>query len=136
MTEAIVETNRATIPILTADELRERGRRGLAEARRMLGEIEQVPLARATPETILDAWDQVTILLEDAFGPISLLNSVHPGKDVRDAGDDALIEESVFVTELFQNEQLYDRVRIVDPRSPAQRRLRKDLLEAFEDSGV
>ncbi len=136
MTEAIVENTRATIPLLTATELRELGRNALAEARRMLENIERVPLERVTPESILDAWDQVTITIEEAYGPISLLNSVHPEKDVRDAGDDALVEESVFVTELFQNEKLYERVLRVEPRTPAQKQLRKDLIEAFEDSGV
>jgi thimet oligopeptidase len=40
------------------------------------------------------------------------------------------------MTELFQNEQLYERVRRVVPRTNAQKQLQKDLLEAFEDSGV
>src|SRR5947208_2063215 len=55
---------------------------------------------------------------------------------VRDAADRALIDESVFMTELFQNEQLYQRVRRVVPSTNSQKQLQKDLLEAFEDSGV
>jgi thimet oligopeptidase len=127
---------RALIPILSADDVRSAAERALADARLRVAEIEAVPLDAATPENILDAWDGAAIVLEDAFGPVSILNSVDPDKSVRDAGDDALLAESSFLTELFQNEGFYERVRAVAPRTNAQKQLQKDLLEAFEDSGV
>ncbi|HEX3583367.1 MAG TPA: Zn-dependent oligopeptidase, partial [Thermoanaerobaculia bacterium] len=127
---------RALIPILSAADVRSVSERALDEAKRRVAEIEDVPLDAVTPENILDAWDRAAIVIEDAFGPVSILNSVHPGKDVRDAGDDALLAESSFLTELFQNERFYERVRAVAPHTMAQKQLRKDLLEAFEDSGV
>src|ERR1700756_2574926 len=136
MTETIALHTRPTIPIYDAAPLAGAPDTTLAEARRKIAEIERLPLENVTPESVLDAWDRVAMLVEDAFGPISLLNSVHPEAEVRDAGDKALIEESVFMTELFQNEQLYERVRRVVPRTSAQKQLKKDLLEAFEDSGV
>jgi len=131
-----VADERPTIPILTASEVTAISAAALDEARKRLQQIEAVPLDQITPANVLDEWDRATIVLEDAFGPISLLNSVHPDKSVRDAGDDAIIDESSFVTELFQNEQLYERVRSVPPTSISEKQLQKDLLEAFEDSGV
>jgi len=128
--------SRPTIPIYDADALVAASADALGEARRRIAAIEALPIHAATPEMVLDAWDGIAILLEDAYGPISLLNSVHPDASVRDAGDRALVEESVFMTELFQNESLYERVLHVNPRTPPQKQLRKDLLEAFEDSGV
>lgn len=127
---------RALIPILSAADVRSVSEHALDEAKRRVAEIEAVPVDAVTPENILDAWDRAAVVIEDAFGPISVLNSVHPGKDVRDAGDDALLAESSFMTELFQNERFYERVRAVVPHTMAQRQLQKDLLEAFEDSGV
>ncbi|HEY2324263.1 MAG TPA: M3 family metallopeptidase [Thermoanaerobaculia bacterium] len=127
---------RALIPILSAAGVRTVSEQSLEEAKRRIAEIERVPLGDVTPENILDAWDRASIVIEDAFGPVSILNSVHPDKSVRDAGDDALLAESSFMTELFQNEQFYERVRAVTPQTTAQKQLRKDLLEAFEDSGV
>lgn len=127
---------RALIPILSADEVRTVSERALEEAKRRIAEIERVPLGDVTPENILDAWDRAAIVIEDAFGPVSILNSVHPDKSVRDAGDDALLAESSFMTELFQSERFYERVRAVVPKTMAQKQLRKDLIEAFEDSGV
>ncbi|MEA2165037.1 MAG: thimet oligopeptidase [Thermoanaerobaculia bacterium] len=136
MSETKTEVFRPTIPIYDAAELSVAAANALAAARRDLAVIQSLPLEAITPESVLEAWDRISMILEDAYGPISLLNSVHPDADVRDAGDHALIEESVFMTELFQNEQLYERVRRVAPRTAAQKQLKKDLLEAFEDSGV
>jgi thimet oligopeptidase len=142
MTAPMTETleppvvDRATIPIFTAAELTAAAESALEQARRRMEEIAAIPLERADAHSILDAWDEVNILIEDAFGPVSLLNSVHPDKTVRDAADVALVQESIFMTELFQNEALYERVNGIAPHSIAQQQLRKDLLEEFEDSGV
>ena len=78
-------------------------------------------ITQASVEQVLDAWDETATVMEDAFGPISLLNSVHPDKEVRDASDVALIEESSFLTDVFQNEALYERVRLVHPKSIAEK---------------
>jgi thimet oligopeptidase len=136
MADTATITERATIPIYTAEELSAVAARTLAEARERVAAIEAVPPGELSAEALFDAWDRMSIALEDAYGPISLLNSVHPDAAVRDAGDRALIEESVFMTELFQNEKLYEHVRAVSPSTGAQQQYRKDLLEAFEDSGV
>src|SRR5437762_9707895 len=98
MSETVLTTpvaiERATIPIFTAGELTAAAGRALGEARRRLSEIERIPLDAVTAAGVLDAWDVTSIALEDAFGPVSLLNSVHPDKDVRDGADRALVDES------------------------------------------
>lgn len=136
MTETTTAKPRPVIPIYDAPALSSAAEGALSEARRGLAGIESLPFEQVSPESVLDAWDRISMGLEDAFGPISLLNSVHPDAEVRDAGDRALIEESAFMTEVFQNEQFCERVRRVVPRTSAQTQLRKDLLEEFEDSGV
>ena len=138
MSHTLIETpaERPTIVIMTAAEVAELSAEALSEARRQFASIESIPLERVNERKLLDLWDQAAIALEDAFGTISLLNSVHPEKSVRDAADLAMIEESSFITGLFQNEALYERVRRVNPSSPAEKQLQKDLLEEFEDSGV
>src|SRR5436190_1071265 len=127
---------RATIPILTSEDVAATAASGLQAARERLAKIEELPLDSVSVANVLDIWDDAATTLEDAFGPISLLNSVHPEATVRDAADRALIDESVFMTELFQNEQLFERVRRVVPQTGAQKQLQKDLIESFEDSGV
>ena len=139
-TETLPQTTdsaqRTTIPILNAADVTRVSEEALARAREALALIERVPLESANVANILDAWDAAAIALEDAFGPISLLNSVHPDKDVRDACDTALVQESSFLTDVFQSEPFYERVRRIAPQSIASRELQKHLIEAFEDSGV
>ena len=130
------EQQRATIPIFDAAQVHSASEEALGRARELLARIESLPLEQVSVERVLDVWDETATLLEDAFGPISLLNSVHPEKDVRDACDVALVAESSFLTEVFQNEAFYERVRRVAPDSVAAREMQKQLLEAFEDSGV
>lgn len=130
------QAERALLPILDAEQVATTSAEALDAARRMLAALETLPLDEVTVELVLDVWDAAATVLEDAFGPISLLNSVHPGKDVRDACDVALVQESSFLTEVFQNEAFYQRVERVAPDSVAARELKKHLIEAFEDSGV
>jgi thimet oligopeptidase len=135
-TAAAPASTRAQIPILDARDVAEAAEQALGRARELLSRIEAVPLDAASTQSILDAWDDTAIVLEDAFGPISLLNSVHPDKDVRDACDVALVQESSFITGVFQNEAFFERVQRLAPKSVAERELHKHLIEAFEDSGV
>lgn len=136
MTNGATTAERATIPVLNGEDLKRRANQTLAEARERFDAIARLPLDGLTADAVLDAWDDTSILMEDAFGPIALLNSVHPDPATRDAADGALIEESAFTTEIFQNEALFERVRRITPRTPAQKQLQKDLVENFEDSGV
>ena len=132
----LVERHRTTIPVLAAAEIEPVAQKALRDAGTHLEAIEAIPVDQVTPANVLEAWDRAAAVIEDAFGPISLLNSVSPEKDVRDAGDAALIQEASFMTELFQREPFYQRVLAVKPATAAQRQLRKDLIESFEDSGV
>lgn len=134
--ERIRNEPRATLPILTAADVTRSADAALEEASRRVRAIEAVPIEDIDGANVLEAWDATAIAIEDAFGPISILNSVSPDKPVRDAGDDALVREASFMTDLFQNEALYERVRRVAPQSAVQLQLQKDLLESFEDSGV
>jgi thimet oligopeptidase len=127
---------RATIPIFDAEQVASASVEALERARVLLDRIRSLPSDQADVASVLDAWDETATELENTFGVISLLNSVHPEKDVRDACDVALIEESSFLTGVFQDEAFYERVRAVAPQSIAARELQKHLLEAFEDSGV
>jgi len=127
---------RTTIPIFGAADVAQACETALERARELLARIESVPLEQVTVENVLDVWDETATMLEEAFGAISLLNSVHPDSEVRDAGDVAMIAENSFLTGVFQNEAFYQRVQRVVPHSIAARELHKHLLEAFEDSGV
>jgi thimet oligopeptidase len=135
-TSGTVAAERVTLPILDAVTLTAACTQMLTEARERVAALEAIPLDGATPESVLDRWDADAIRLEDIIGPVAILNNVHPDKSVRDAADDCIRELSRFQVDIFQNEALFARVRAVMPRTPAERQLQKDLVEAFEDTGA
>jgi len=135
-TTADAATERVTIPILDDVTLTASCTQVLAEARARVTAMEAIPLDKVTPESILDQWDKDQIMIENVTGPVAILNNVHPDKKVRDAADECSLKVSSFYTELFQNKKLFERVKRVKPATAVQRQFQKDLLEAFEDSGV
>ncbi len=74
--------------------------------------------------------------IEDTLIPIYLLSNVHPDKASRDAAEPCLQKYTALQTEIFQDEKLFARVNAAPPMNPHQAKLKKDLLEGFEDSGV
>ena len=84
----------------------------------------------------LAEWNAFQIALEDRTSPISLMLSVHPDKAVRDAAEPCLRKVTAFNSELFQNEKLYKRIQAVEPADGREAKLKKNLVESFEDSGV
>ncbi len=127
---------RTILPIHDPITLEHSCRRVIDLARSKLNEIESIPLEKSSVSDVLDRWDDIEILVEDVFGPVSLLNEVHPVRQVREAADEHMVELSSFNTEIYQNRALFERVSAVEPSSPPELTLKKDLLEAFEDSGV
>lgn len=105
---------------------------GLATARKAIKAMEK----RSGPGAIFDEWNRLAIGIEDLTGPAELLVNVHPGKTVRESGEDCLRKMATLNTELFQNEKVFKRVNAANPSNGHQAKLKKDLIERFEDSGV
>jgi thimet oligopeptidase len=133
---SVFAADRITLPILDDVSVKALCSQALLEAKESSSRLEAIPIAEANVQTVLNAWDDGTIAFENAIGPIAVLNNLHPEKKVRDAAQDCLIRVSRYSSELYQNEQLFERVNAVKTTTPVQARLRQDLIEAFEDSGV
>ena len=108
----------------------------LTDARAAFDRMASLSLDAVTPASVLDEWDRIAIALENIEGPIAILNNVHPDKAVRDAADEAVRQLASFQIEIFQNESLYARVQAVKPATGPETQFRKDLVDAFEDTGV
>jgi thimet oligopeptidase len=104
----------------------------LSTARKRVAAME----AKKGGGSIFDEWNRLSIGMEDVIDPIYLLGEVHPEKAVRDAAEPCLQKVTAFGTELFQNEKLFARVKAAKPANAHQAKLRKDLVDGFEDSGV
>ncbi len=105
---------------------------GLARARASFAKME----AKKGGAGFFDEWNRLQIEMEDVVNPIYLVGSVHPDKAVRDAADPCLTKYTNLSTELFQSEKLFARTQATKPANAHQAKLRTDLVEAFEDSGV
>ena len=127
---------RVVLPLYDAAQIKTVCAAAIAKAQRQTHEIEIVPLARASVANTVDAWNRMSVDAENAIGLIYLLGSVHVDKAVRDAADECILKFTEMRTEFMQREALYRRFVAVKPATPHQRKLRRDLLDEFEDTGV
>jgi thimet oligopeptidase len=105
---------------------------GLARHRKAIAAMD----AKKGAGNIVDEWNRLSIEIEDVINAIYLLSNVHPDKEARDAAEPCLSAYTALQTEIFQDEKLYARVNALQPATPHQAKLKKDLVEGFEDSGV
>src|SRR5258706_7876214 len=108
----------------------------LANARVRVVALEKIPLAQATPRRVFSAWDRLQILLEDTQGPVDILANVSPNAATRSAAEACLLKFTAFNTDLLQNEKIYAQFQRIAPTDAIDRKLKKDVIEAFEDTGV
>jgi thimet oligopeptidase len=92
--------------------------------------------ARKGPGKIFAEWNRLFIAMEEASNVLSLYSTVHPDAGVRKAAEECDQKFTTVNTDLFQNEKLYARLEAAKPADPRQAKLRRDLLQGFEDSGV
>ena len=123
---------RVLMPVYDAAGITRACDAGLARARSMMAAME----AKRGPAGIFAEWNRLAIELEDFGAPIYLLSNVHPDKAARDAAEPCLLQFTTFNTDLFQSRKLYARVEAARPAGAHQAKLRKDLIEGFEDSGA
>jgi Zn-dependent oligopeptidase len=129
---SVSAAERPLIPLLSAEEIPARCDEGLRSARAMMAAM----AAKPGGEGFFDEWNRLQIAIQDTASPVRFLGNVHPDKAVRDASEPCTQKYSQLGVEIYQDERLLARVRAAEPASPAQAKLRKDLLDAFEDSGV
>ncbi len=105
----------------------------LADLKRQARAIEALPEQGADVLAALDAMAQRS---EDTLGPLDLYSSVHPLKPVRDAADACNLAAQRLNTAFLQNEKVYRRLKQAAVADDIDRRLQREQLDAFEDSGV
>jgi thimet oligopeptidase len=127
---------RVVVPVYDAAQMKSVCAAAISKAQQQAGEIEALPLAKVNHAGTIDAWNRLSAEFEDAEGIIYLLGSVHPDKAARDASDDCQLKITEFRTELMQREGLYQRFLTIKPTRPHAVKFKRDLIEAFEDTGV
>ena len=128
---------RPLIALLSASEIPARCDSGIAGLRNRIRKMETLPKARpGDANMVFSDWNRLQITLEDLQGPIEILNNMSPDPAVRTAAEACLVSINKFATDLFQSEKLYARFKAVRPRDAIEKKLRKNTLESFEDTGV
>jgi thimet oligopeptidase len=127
---------RVTVPLYDAQTLAKACTDALALAEGMVNELQAVPMKRVAATDMLGRWDRVRITTQDIEGPASLFANVSPDDKTRAAAEDCEQKIERFDTALLQNERLYARIKATSPRGAAAIKMRKDILDAFEDTGV
>ena len=131
------EAERPLIPLFKADQIDAQCDLGLKELRRRAFDLENLPQEQARrPGKILTQWDALQIALEDVQGPMDLLSNVSPDVKVRANAEPCLVKLNQFMTALYQNKNLYKRIKAAKPTDAIDRKMRQDVLDTFEDSGV
>jgi thimet oligopeptidase len=117
----------------TAAQVRADCDRALADLQRQVRAIEALPESGGD---VLEALDALTRRTEDTLGPLWLLPAVHPAKPVRDAADACDLAYQGLSSTFLQNPKAYARLKRAQPADDIDRRLQREQLDAFEDSGV
>jgi Zn-dependent oligopeptidase len=125
---------RPEIPLWGASAIAEVCDQTLVNARARVAALEA--FSQPTVTRVFRGWDRLQILVEDTQGPVDILTNVSPDAAIRAAWEDCLLKINAFRTELLQNEKIYALFRSAGPADSIDRKLKKDVTEAFEDAGV
>ena len=127
---------RPQIPIWNAPDIDKVCGETLSKARGEIAALERLPLSQATLDRVFGTWNRMQILIEDTQGPVEILTNASPDAATRTAGESCLLKINDLATELFQNEKIYAHFQHITPTDRIDRKLKKDVVEGFEDTGV
>jgi thimet oligopeptidase len=85
---------------------------------------------------VLGEIDALTIRYEDTLGPLAVLAAVHPDKSIRDAADACELSYQAFASAFLQNAKIHALIAASPATDAIDARMRREQLDAFEDSGV
>ncbi len=130
-------SSRPLIPILKAEEIMPRCERGLAELQKKERALSSAKdLNRHGASAIFRYWNDLQTSAEDLYGPVGLLMHVSPDPEVRKNAAPCLVKATRFATQLFQNHKIYAHIKNTTPNTPEEEKLRQDILDGFDDTGV
>ncbi|AYO55406.1 M3 family metallopeptidase [Acinetobacter wuhouensis] len=134
---AFANTERSTLPKLQAKDIPTQCDANIAGTKAKLAEFAKIKLKKnASAADVLAKWDQIFSTFEDFYGPIGLMSNVDPSADLRKAADDCEVKISQFLTEVYQDKNLYQQIVKTKADNEIDQKFRQDILDGFEDTGV
>lgn len=119
-----------------ASEIAPHCSQGLAAAQAQIKKLEQLPLAKANAKTVLGAWNQMEILLQNLDGTMELLAETSPDAAVRKAAEACNLQIAALPNQYLQNAALYARVKAVQAKDQVDSAARQFILDQFEERGI
>ncbi|WP_338844913.1 M3 family metallopeptidase [Massilia sp. W12] len=137
-TALAADAKRPLLPVPTEKQIAPMCEAALKKAQTQVARIEKsaAPKDAAASRKLYAALDQVQIAIEDLVGGLDLIANVSPDPKVRAAAEPCLVKVNAWGTELFQNDKLYQLVKASTPGDEVDAKLRQDLIDGFEDTGV
>jgi thimet oligopeptidase len=108
----------------------------ISQARARVEKIKAVPLAKVNAKTVLHAWNQLDMGLQDMAGPVGLLAETSPDPEVRKAAEACDLLLSALPNEYLQSEALFLRVKALKTTDAVDAMARQSILDDFEERGV
>ncbi|WP_180025019.1 M3 family metallopeptidase [Acinetobacter sp. YH1901134] len=128
---------RSTLPKFQAKEIPALCDAKIQQVKTDLAAFEQKKIknnAKAAP--VLAEWDQIFAKFEDFYGPIGLYSNVDPDEVLRKAAEDCEIKIMEFQTSVYQNPKLYEQIKKLKTNDEIDKKMRQDILDGFENTGV
>ncbi|QDQ25205.1 Zn-dependent oligopeptidase [Chitinimonas arctica] len=108
----------------------------MAKVKGTVASLEKLPLAEASPATVLKPWSHTMGELVEFWWGGGLLANTHPDQQVRQVNEACDLKISALMNGVMQSEALYQRFKAVKPADAIDGETIKGLLTEFEDKGV
>lgn len=132
----LLQTARGGIPQPTAAQIPALCDASIADAKARIEKLKTLPLAQANAKTVLGAWNELDIVLQNIGGPIGLLMETSPNPDARKAAEACDLLLSALPNDYLQSEALFKRVDAVRTTNAIDAVARQAILDDFKERGV
>ena len=108
----------------------------IAQARARIEALKALPLNKVNAKSVLGAWNELDIGLQDIGGPVGLLSETSPDAEVRKAAEACDLLLSALPNEYLQSDALFQRVKALRTTNSVDTMARQSILDDFEERGV
>lgn len=133
---AAPSTERGAIQLPSARQIPQWCNQGISQARARIAKLKSLPLKQVNAMTVLHAWNELDMGLQDVGGPIGLLSETSPDPEVRKAAEACDLKLSALPNEYLQSTALFERVQALQVSDPVDVMARQSILDDFEERGV
>ncbi|MBR7070255.1 MAG: Zn-dependent oligopeptidase [Oxalobacter sp.] len=125
------------MPVPAAGDIESQCKSQLDDLKKGVDDLSALPVETLEgADAFLRGWNRLQMGIEDLDGPMSLLGRVSPDAEIRKQADACAIKTQQFITDVYQNEKLYRNMRVVRINDDEERKLRQDVVSAYEDAGI